>query len=925
MVVGQAQCWGSRQPPQTRLPRSRPTARFTKLYTCLTILSCFVDRTVSYEMRVHGLPNLVHPDFASSESSGTYHEDASQRSARSDSTVDTTSAHFESMMNGMAQDIFHHPTEQNFYESNWQADFASWATNKDVQQRFFQRVRGDDDEECQIAYFPVGEYPYGETCKPIEGSKDSGRMDIFGFYALDVLGWEGLRCNAKLKGCENMPSTEYIRKFFFSDPHRARRVIYTIDSFRKIFHEYSTYNEVLEAAKVQVKGYCMDFANTFFHHDTFPEKRMCTAQIIQIVMGVIAAIVAILTLGQALYAMAPMLTAQAGGWYTLSQALGVSADQAFLMSGTGFASLYSNSMTAALNGVGQTILFGATSDVITSSLGIITTAGSVAATASAHHLEVKGGAASKPGNGDMMSGGAAGFIGLTAVADTIRIALGRLPAWDATISALTDEKFWEELGKLDQTTRTTGENVAKIISNIKLPNIPDWSKIKLSSEHLGVILQRASNRTSNILSQRNHVWLVESGRRAMMKDIPAWADNGAQALPTAEETEKIGKWMQTSLEDAIITGHGQAIGSQDLNEYIATQRRNFEDKRAATELTFRSTMSSFTRSSGDNNPLPEEWGSYGHLEWVPLRDLSFNPDGESPIYHQVKVKSKTFFKKYPENNSSDWSQNDRTKTVINEDTVDDLAQENVVRLTKLFTIYPVTTPLNATDIDTVSIYGLGPRIAWRMQDEKGRAFTAKEAWSFWDKHSSEIDRRVQLLRDRKFDLSDTSIGRHVPLKFPTTTLQVAAKTSFDTMSWTSLLGTVDFEGFTSSNAPNPNSPELRWRAKPSTDLQTRLGRRDAHRIMDGVAAHEIRGTLKNLEAMDLIRIENTGGMKKVKRDGGVHGRGDIFVAEVGENFFQTHFKRNACGTKCKFSASHDRLRVIQPSVDAALKGSHYTS
>jgi hypothetical protein len=49
--------------------------------------------------------------------------------------------HLEDMLNGIAQDIFHHPIEQNFYESNWQSEFGVWAANPDVQQRFSSMVK----------------------------------------------------------------------------------------------------------------------------------------------------------------------------------------------------------------------------------------------------------------------------------------------------------------------------------------------------------------------------------------------------------------------------------------------------------------------------------------------------------------------------------------------------------------------------------------------------------------------------------------------------------------------------------------------------------------------------------------------------------------------------------------------------------------
>tara|TARA_R110002003_G_scaffold1005_4_gene22006 strand:+ start:18145 stop:18975 length:831 start_codon:yes stop_codon:yes gene_type:complete len=252
--------------------------------------------------------------------------------------------HLEDMLNGIAQDIFHHPTEQNFYESNWQSEFGVWAANPDVQRKFSSmvnarataRLKERDGESsvpiegphtrqprptppfqprseggsCVTAYFPEGNPKWTEICPPkptptvqpqSEGdpnvstewphtrqlkptptplvSQPQSPLDLFGFYALDVLGWKHMRCSAELGGCEGMPSPEYIRSKFPSDPHRARQFIYTIDSFRKMYVELHTYQDVLQSAKTQVQGYCMDFAATFFHKDTEPEKKMCVAQV----------------------------------------------------------------------------------------------------------------------------------------------------------------------------------------------------------------------------------------------------------------------------------------------------------------------------------------------------------------------------------------------------------------------------------------------------------------------------------------------------------------------------------------------------------------------------------------------------------------------------------------------------------------------
>jgi hypothetical protein len=158
-----------------------------------------------------------------------------------------------------------------------------------------------------------------------------------------------------------------------------------------------------------------------------------------------------------------------------------------------------------------------------------------------------------------------------------------------------------------------------------------------------------------------------------------------------------------------------------------------------------------------------------------------------------------------------------------------------------------------------------------------------------------------MLRQQKYNLTDTSIARFVPLKVPTTLVQVAAQTSLDTMSWASVLGTVDFEGYTTTGAANFNVPELRWRTKPSAAIKTRLGRRQAHKVMDSVAVHEIRGKLNTLESLGLVAA---GSKRMVKRDMPIYTRetesGQVFVAEVNEQLFQSGIKNDPCGNQCEY-------------------------
>jgi hypothetical protein len=123
-------------------------------------------------------------------------------------------------------------------------------------------------------------------------------------------------------------------------------------------------------------------------------------------------------------------------------------------------------------------------------------------------------------------------------------------------------------------------------------------------------------------------------------------------------------------------------------------------------------------TSADKSPLPKEWGSFGHLEWFPIGNLPFDPRGEvslhvvpashslilnkqTPLYHKVDVQSLLFFKKFPEPaNATSWPSGQRTR-------MDFDSKNNVVRLTKLFTMFENPQPKANTVPSINSPYSLG--------------------------------------------------------------------------------------------------------------------------------------------------------------------------------------------------------------------------
>jgi hypothetical protein len=101
------------------------------------------------------------------------------------------------MLNGLAQDIFHHPTEMNFYESQWQTELFRWA-----------------------------QYHRNDKLRP--------GQSFFNKYAEDELSWSEMQCSMEIKGCRSkslrrlhltcrltlseIPTPETVRKHI-SDPY----------------------------------------------------------------------------------------------------------------------------------------------------------------------------------------------------------------------------------------------------------------------------------------------------------------------------------------------------------------------------------------------------------------------------------------------------------------------------------------------------------------------------------------------------------------------------------------------------------------------------------------------------------------------------------------------------------------------------------
>lgn len=394
-------------------------------------------------------------------------------------------------------------------------------------------------------------------------------------------------------------------------------------------------------------------------------------------------------------------------------------------------------------------------DVLGSESGVIISAGDAASRAAAHDFEVSAGIASSSNNLDMVSGACSGVVGLTAMSDTAFAAFEGTSNWTVQLSVLTDDELATKISEFDQIFQDVAHRVTELMSNI-IENgrtgsvMPKWSKFTLSSAELSHILQQSALRTRNLMGQSKHIWFVETGKRVLSKKIPQWAIAAAGNMTVTEDSSnEISVWMQTALEYAILIGYGQALEAKDLSTFVKKQKANYENRQGALKQTLRTAMGALIRHMDDTSPVLKEWGSFALLEWFPIGNLSFDPRGETPLYKQVEVQSRTFFKKYPETaNAAGWKRKGQPSFMGDSTHIidKDLDQDSVVRLTKLFTLLELETAKNATTLNVDSSLNLGARITLRMQDGNRQALTAPQAWEFWETHSDEIHRRVQVCR-----------------------------------------------------------------------------------------------------------------------------------------------------------------------------------
>lgn len=208
-----------------------------------------------------------------------------------------------------------------------------------------------------------------------------------------------------------------------------------------------------------------------------------------------------------------------------------------------------------------------------------------------------------------------------------------------------------------------------------------------------------------------------------------------------------------------------------------------------------------------------------------------------------------------------------------------------------------------------------------MQDEDGKAMGFEQAMDFWELHASNIDQRVQTLRNSSSasNVAGNDVLRYVPIKKPRTPLKIGVTTALDTLPWTSVLGNVKLSTFSSTGATDSQVPELRWQATASARLAARLGKREAHQSLQRVAIHDIRGAINHLQSLGFIEQSAAGEHTQFQADPPIETRrnehGDYFVAKIDGRMFKNEIHREICGQD---NVSRANIMLYALKIDAHL-------
>jgi hypothetical protein len=157
--------------------------------------------------------------------------------------------------------------------------------------------------------------------------------------------------------------------------------------------------------------------------------------------------------------------------------------------------------------------------------------------------------------------------------------------------------------------------------------------------------------TKGFLPEAKDVVLELAGR-AIHRSVLGLGNNGTK-VATDKTYQDIRSWSQGLLVESLLYGKGKATSAKNVTAYAEGEQRRITNTRKAFRRTMNTAMSSFTKSKNDTAPEPKQWGSFGHLEWFSLANLSFDARGDMPIYSKTNMQSRLVFKRiYPARSAS---------------------------------------------------------------------------------------------------------------------------------------------------------------------------------------------------------------------------------------------------------------------------------
>lgn len=273
------------------------------------------------------------------------------------------------------------------------------------------------------------------------------------------------------------------------------------------------------------------------------------------------------------------------------------------------------------------------------------------------------------------------------------------------------------------------------------------------------------------------------------------------------------------------------------------------------------------------------------LEYFNSTELN---DDESSVYDQAKMVSGWGFLRYP---SPFAEPHVPEQDVSSTSRIPSLQDQSVHRLTRLFDV---------TSSSQKESLGSGSNdefldILRRLVHEDESAMTLGEVLGFFENHIQNITARSQELRGSIAEFP----SKYLPVYRKDVNPHVKISSVNQEFPWTTLLSGLKFDGQLGAPDVKNASAKFQWRTN-SGGTSSGSQKRDSQSGSSGHIKHEIAGMLRSLEAINVLDSPNGNGKaKRGTRNWNIEKRqdrdGDVFVADVSEQYFKNEIKHQKCG------------------------------